>query len=92
MIIEPDCGYFNEEKDDEYAPGDNCEDCYRFDTCIKAKLKEPVDIVRCYECGYYRLRKRDGELIRSYCIGPPGMPSMVKEPWDYCSRGRRKVK
>lgn len=53
---------------------------------------EVLDLVRCGECAYYRLRERDGELIQSYCIGPPGTPCTCRDPWDYCSRGRRKMK
>ena len=29
MILEPNCGYFNEERDDEYAPPyGECEECW----------------------------------------------------------------
>ena len=37
MILEPKCGYFNEEKNDEYG---ECEECYRYDICKKAKIQE----------------------------------------------------
>lgn len=37
MILEPKCGYFNEEKNDEY---EECEECYRYDICKKAKIQE----------------------------------------------------
>lgn len=40
MILCPDCGYFNEEIDDEYAPDGECEDCYRYDICLKATYGE----------------------------------------------------
>lgn len=31
-----DCGYFNEEQDDEFAPQDGeCEFCYRYEICKK---------------------------------------------------------
>ena len=41
MILEPNCGYFNEERDDEYAPPyGECEECYRYDICKKAKIQE----------------------------------------------------
>ena len=42
MILEPNCGYFNEERDDEYAPPPcgKCEECYRYDICKKAKIQE----------------------------------------------------
>ena len=41
MILEPKCGYFNEERNDEYAPPyGECEECYRYDICKKAKIQE----------------------------------------------------
>lgn len=41
MIIELNCGYFNEERNDEYAPTyGECEECYRYDICKKAKIQE----------------------------------------------------
>ena len=41
MILYPDCGYFNEERNDEYAPSYGmCEECYRYDICKKAKIQE----------------------------------------------------
>lgn len=41
MKIYPDCGYFNEEKYDEYFsyPGE-CEDCYRYEICMETKRKK----------------------------------------------------
>lgn len=39
MMLYPNCGYFNEEKDDEYAPPyGECEECYRYDICRRAKI------------------------------------------------------
>lgn len=41
MKICPDCGYFNEEKYDEYSPyPGECEDCYRYEICLDAARKE----------------------------------------------------
>ena len=41
MIISPYCGFFKEERDDEYAPPyDMCELCYRYDICKKAEIQE----------------------------------------------------
>ena len=38
MILEPKCGYFNEERNDEYAPPyGECEECYRYNICGRAK-------------------------------------------------------
>lgn len=50
MKLFPDCGYFNEEKHDEYSPYPReCEDCYRYDICLKAyknrKEKRMVNIL-----------------------------------------------
>ena len=43
MILYPECGYFNEERNDEYAPAYGmCEDCYRYDVCRKAKTLEEL--------------------------------------------------
>ena len=37
----PDCGYFSEEKYDEYSPyPGECEDCYRYEICLEAERKE----------------------------------------------------
>lgn len=41
MKIYPDCGYFNEEKYDEYSPyPGECEDCYRYETYMETKRKK----------------------------------------------------
>ena len=41
MILYPDCDYFNEERDNQYAPPyGECEECYRYDICKKAKIQE----------------------------------------------------
>ena len=38
MILYPDCDYFNEERDNQYAPlYGECEECYRYDICRRAK-------------------------------------------------------
>ena len=43
MILEPKCGYFNEERNDEYAPPcGECEGCYRYDICRRAKTLEEL--------------------------------------------------
>ena len=34
----PDCDYFNDERDSEFAPDDGeCESCYRYEICSAAK-------------------------------------------------------
>ena len=41
MILYPDCDYFNEERDNQYVlPYGECEECYRYDICKKAKIQE----------------------------------------------------
>lgn len=43
MIINPYYGFFNEERDDEYAPPyGECEECYRYDICRRAKTLEEL--------------------------------------------------
>ena len=43
MMLEPNCGYFNEERNDEYAPPYGmCEECYRYDICRRAKTLEEL--------------------------------------------------
>lgn len=48
MKLYPDCDYFNDEKDSEYAPlRETCEECYRWEICITAFMKDrrpiPID-------------------------------------------------
>lgn len=44
-ILCKDCGYFNEEIDDPYSPYPyECEDCYRYEICLKAKEKEDSSV------------------------------------------------
>ena len=43
MILQPDCDYFNEERDNQYAPPyGECEECYRYDICRRAKTLEEL--------------------------------------------------
>lgn len=39
MKLYPDCDYFNDERDSEFAP-DTCEECYRYIICKRAYDKE----------------------------------------------------
>jgi hypothetical protein len=42
-MLDPNCGYFNEERDDEYAPPyGECEECYRYDICRRAQILEEL--------------------------------------------------
>ena len=53
MIIDKYCGYFNEEINDPYSPyPGECEDCYRYDTCLNAK--------------YMDINKECEEILESY--------------------------
>lgn len=41
MVLYPECDYFGKRCYDEHAPkSGNCEDCYRFEICSKAKEGE----------------------------------------------------
>jgi hypothetical protein len=43
MMIDPNCGYFNEERDDEYAPPyGECEECYGYNICRRAQILEEL--------------------------------------------------
>lgn len=49
-ILYKDCGYFNEEIDDPYSPyPDECEDCYRYEICLRAKEKEGSSMSKCID-------------------------------------------
>ncbi|MCM1230768.1 MAG: hypothetical protein NC489_11595 [Ruminococcus flavefaciens] len=40
MKLYPDCDYFNDKRDSKYAPDNgDCEECYRWSTCIYAFMK-----------------------------------------------------
>lgn len=52
--IVPECGYFNEEKDSEYAPySEKCEDCYRYEICAKIYIKENEPEVLYPNCAFF---------------------------------------
>jgi len=40
MILYPDCDYYREKRDDEFASIDECESCYRYDICKTAYDKQ----------------------------------------------------
>lgn len=41
MRLYPDCDYFHENRNDEYAPEDGqCESCYRYEICKQACIEE----------------------------------------------------
>ena len=43
MKLYSDCDYFNEERDNQYAPPyGECEECYRYDICRRAKTLEEL--------------------------------------------------
>ena len=49
---------------------------------------EKEDVIHCAECTYYRGTEKDPFL--GYCMGVCNQPSVVRDPWDFCSRGRKK--
>ena len=58
MMLYPECGYFNEERNDEYAPTYGmCEDCYRYDVCRKAKTLEELKSGNMVELNFSDLSK-----------------------------------
>ena len=69
MMIEPNCGYFNEERDDEYAPPYGmCEECYRYNICRRAKILKSLKACSefyCDECPYQHL---DDKTYKMRCI------------------------
>lgn len=49
-ILYEDCGYFNEEINDLYSPYPyECEDCYRYEICLRAKENEDNSKIKNYE-------------------------------------------
>lgn len=45
MKLYPDCDYFGDESDSEFAPkSHNCEECYRWDICIESYMRTRVPI------------------------------------------------
>ena len=58
MMLYPDCGYFNEERNDEYAPPyGECEYCYRYDICKKILINENLRGVNMNEVTPKQLRE-----------------------------------
>ena len=58
MMLYPECGYFNEERYDEYAHTYGmCEDCYRYDICRKAKTLEELKSGKMVELNFSDLSK-----------------------------------
>lgn len=69
MMLNPDCGYFNEEKDDEYAPPyGECEECYRYDICRKATIMEALAACSEYCCGECPYQHLDDKTYKLRCI------------------------
>ena len=56
MIIDKECGFYNEEKGDEYAPA-RCDDCYRFQICKDVFMKEINE--------KYALEMKNGKLFNN---------------------------
>lgn len=74
MMINPNCGYFNEERDDEYAPPYGmCEECYRYDLCRRVTIEEKITKLE------HVSGKSIDELIRLFAAGwEPTPPSTYK--------------
>lgn len=75
MILYKDCGFFDEEKNDEYAPkSGECGDCHRLDICNKCRRKEALEYIKGQlDSGYLDLGIHDEyemnlikEIIRFY--------------------------
>lgn len=72
MIIDKDCGYFNEEINDPYSPyPGECEDCYRYDTCLNAKDTDVDNVEKLEVIGWrpiseYSRKKYDWVLIKYF--------------------------
>ena len=63
-ILYKDCGYFNEEIDDPYSPyPDECEDCYRYEICLRAKEKEDSRVNKSIDNKLYELLIEEYEEI-----------------------------
>lgn len=72
MIIVPECGFYNEEINhpDSPYPGE-CEDCYRYEVCLKAEMNQEKMIYGvfggCYSNWYIVGYFNDRELADKYC-------------------------
>lgn len=51
-----------------------------------APTVDTVKVIRCKDCGYYRISKEGW----GYCIGLPTEPSVFRYPDDFCSKGVQK--
>ncbi len=52
MILYPSCDYYHERRFDEFSPGDGeCNECYRWEICIAAFMKDlrPIPLDRLHE-------------------------------------------
>lgn len=45
MILYSDCDYYHDKRDDEFAPTDECESCYRYEIC-KATFDRDIKFVQ----------------------------------------------
>ena len=76
MIIVPECGFYNEEINDPDSPyPGECEDCYRYEICLKASKEmenQKNNIIYgvfggCYSDWYIVGYFNDRELAEKYC-------------------------
>lgn len=71
MILCPECGYYNEEKYDEYSPYPlECEDCYRYDICRKCVDDE--------KGGNVKNRDKYREILMDYAMANAS-PALTKK-------------
>ena len=96
MMLYSECGYFNEERNDEYAPPyGECEKCYRYDICKRAKQTTeerklypyPLIILRdryngAYSGGIFTAWNKEPEKI-PYEVGSDDMDALDFWQWYY---------
>ena len=71
MILCPECGYYNEEKYDEYSPYPlECENCYRYDLCKKCVDDE--------KGGNMKNRDKYREILMDYAMAN-ARPALTKK-------------
>ena len=54
------------------------------------KISKPEKIIYCHECRYYRHSHKTSNGVEFNFCNRPGEGAVLREPHDFCSRGRRK--
>lgn len=70
MILYPDCDFFGDRRDDQFAPGNTCDGCYRWDTCIRSWVKEHKPIP---------VEKLPEYIGKHIWVQSPGIPEYGRE-------------